>query len=241
MNLDVDENGRYAVLRTSETEERQLTEGRRYLVLRRDRFRCVFCGSGGRLEADHIIPWSAGGSDEMDNLRTLCHACNQERSNFRVIDDSFRRLPTAHECVLCAPHLLGEPDVVAVYCIRCNRKGPGVPLDPTWHPDVKPQTQEQDVQPEMDDEARTARLVAYQRAAAPPSPMTDDEQIPDEGEDVRDWTGSRIQADALEVPCRYCWAQPGDPCVAKESGKQLQAFPAHACRINDAAGRGATA
>jgi hypothetical protein len=235
MNLEVGENGRYAVLRTSETEERQLTEGRRYLVLRRDRFHCVFCGSGGRLEADHIIPWSAGGSDEMDNLRTLCHACNQERSNFRVPGDAARRLMTGWECVYCAPHLVGEPDITAIYCVHCNRNAPGVPADPNWHPDIAKQNSQEDDpdEPEKEDlDTVLARIAKAQR----------NDQISNESEDdVRDWTGTRIQSDALEVPCRYCWAQPGDPCVAKESGKQLQAFPAHACRINDAAGRGATA
>lgn len=134
-SLEVDENGRYPVVRTRFTEERQMPEGRRMLVLRRDRFRCVICGADGRLEVDHIIPWSAGGSDEMDNLRTLCHKCNQERSNFKIPLDDCRRLPTAHECVYCNPELSGEPGVTAVHCIQCNKKAPGMPYkrdEATW-------------------------------------------------------------------------------------------------------------
>jgi hypothetical protein len=129
MNPTVGEDGRYEVVRTS--DDRRLDEATRTLVLRRDRYRCVFCGKGGRLEADHIIPWSAGGSDDLDNLRTLCHECNQERSNFSVPGDDWRRLPTAHECVYCNRGLLGEPGVTPVYCIVCNKKAPGLPLNRT--------------------------------------------------------------------------------------------------------------
>lgn len=132
--LETGDDGRYPVIRTKFTEERRpLAEHVRLLVFRRDHYRCVFCGKqGGRLEADHIIPWSAGGSDDMDNLRTLCHWCNQERSNFKVMDDDFRRLPTGHECVYCNPDdLLGYEGLVPIYCVLCGRKGPGIPLSAT--------------------------------------------------------------------------------------------------------------
>ena len=56
----------------------------RFSVYRRDGFRCRLCGEGREkgLELDHMLPWSAGGSDASDNLRTLCGDCNQERSNW---------------------------------------------------------------------------------------------------------------------------------------------------------------
>jgi hypothetical protein len=179
VNPKVGEDGRYEVVRTlGEGEERRLPDFRRKLVLRRDRYECVFCGEGGRLEVDHIIPWSAGGSDDMDNLRTLCHRCNQERSNFKVIDDGFRRLPTAHECVYCTPHLLGEPDVVSVYCMPCNKKAPGVPLRAQPDPDPTPRLPdefwevEDDARQELDIVAakyRAAALATIRAALAPPS------------------------------------------------------------------------
>ena len=52
---------------------------------------------------------------------------------------------------------------------------------------------------------------------------------------MRNWVGSRIREDALAVPCRYCHAQPGQPCVSQDGeARELQAFPAHICRVNDA-------
>lgn len=135
MNLDAEENGRYPVIRVALEGGRQLSHWTRMSVLRRDRYQCVFCGHGGRLEVDHIIPWSAGGSDDPDNLRTLCHRCNQTRSNFRVPADDERRLPNGTECVYCTPSLLGEP-LTAIYCGQCNKKAAGIPDDPKWHPDT---------------------------------------------------------------------------------------------------------
>lgn len=55
-------------------------------VYARDHHRCVTCGATDRLSLDHIVPWSAGGSDKPDNLRTLCIPCNSRKG--------VRRLPT---------------------------------------------------------------------------------------------------------------------------------------------------
>ena len=47
-------------------------------VLERDYYTCGYCGVvGGRLEIDHKIPFSKGGSDELSNLITACVHCNR--------------------------------------------------------------------------------------------------------------------------------------------------------------------
>lgn len=51
----------------------------RFFVYQRDEFRCCKCGSTRRLTLDHVVPWSHGGGDEIENLRTLCHSCNSSR------------------------------------------------------------------------------------------------------------------------------------------------------------------
>lgn len=56
----------------------------RHEVFKRDQFRCKECGRGNKevvLHVDHIIPVSQGGTDELDNLQTLCSACNFAKSN----------------------------------------------------------------------------------------------------------------------------------------------------------------
>jgi len=59
----------------------------RYRVLKRDRDRCVKCGASPltdksiRLQVDHIIPESKGGLTSLENLQTLCEACNQGKKD----------------------------------------------------------------------------------------------------------------------------------------------------------------
>jgi 5-methylcytosine-specific restriction endonuclease McrA len=48
-------------------------------VWRRDEGRCVDCGSRERLEFDHIIPLSRGGSSTARNLELRCESCNRNK------------------------------------------------------------------------------------------------------------------------------------------------------------------
>lgn len=63
----------------------------RFLVLHRDKFKCVKCGQSPatnpkiELEVDHIIPWTKGGETVPENLQSLCLACNQGKSNLHQI------------------------------------------------------------------------------------------------------------------------------------------------------------
>ena len=50
-------------------------------VLRRDRFRCQYCGSRDRLTIDHVLPKSRGGRDTWENLVTACTRCNTRKGN----------------------------------------------------------------------------------------------------------------------------------------------------------------
>lgn len=85
----------------------QLDPQVRKAVLLRDRYTCRWCGSNPRtlicdgFEVDHIVPWSAGGTNATDNLRTLCAECNQERSNFRSDLAAARARLIVGECVRC--------------------------------------------------------------------------------------------------------------------------------------------
>ncbi len=59
----------------------------RFLVMKRDNFKCCICGRspattpGLELHIDHIKPWSRGGETVIDNLQTLCQDCNLGKSN----------------------------------------------------------------------------------------------------------------------------------------------------------------
>ena len=56
-----------------------IPERLRQAVYTRDGFACVECSSTDDLTLDHIHPWSRGGEDTYDNLRTLCRSCNARK------------------------------------------------------------------------------------------------------------------------------------------------------------------
>lgn len=47
--------------------------------------RCLCCGATHRIEADHVIPLSKGGSDTLANLQPLCRTCNANKAT-QIID-----------------------------------------------------------------------------------------------------------------------------------------------------------
>lgn len=57
----------------------------RFEILRRDGFRCYYCGVRGNevettLTIDHVVPVSLGGTDDPENLVAACGDCNAGKS-----------------------------------------------------------------------------------------------------------------------------------------------------------------
>lgn len=59
----------------------------RFEILRRDGFRCHYCGTRGNettgagLTIDHVVPTTLGGSDDPTNLVAACRDCNSGKSS----------------------------------------------------------------------------------------------------------------------------------------------------------------
>ena len=74
-------------IRKSKPKRRKtnIPRGLRHEVFKRDGYKCVECGAskddGATLHVDHKIPVSKGGTDELDNLQTLCSDCNLNKSD----------------------------------------------------------------------------------------------------------------------------------------------------------------
>ena len=60
----------------------------RFEIFRADKYKCQICGAeakdGAKLEVDHKIPVSKGGSNDRDNLWTLCFKCNRVKGVRRL-------------------------------------------------------------------------------------------------------------------------------------------------------------
>lgn len=58
-------------------------ENVKIFVRARDKYTCVYCGKimPDRLEIDHVVPRSRGGSNTPSNLVAACHDCNQEKGD----------------------------------------------------------------------------------------------------------------------------------------------------------------
>lgn len=86
-------------------EQRYLDRRIRGAVLQRDGYACQWCKrhirEANHFEIDHIIPWSAGGTNATDNLRTLCFHCNQERSNYRTDSTTATARLIVQNCPRC--------------------------------------------------------------------------------------------------------------------------------------------
>jgi hypothetical protein len=68
-----------APLPFEQTTRTPIPEAVRTEVWRRDRGRCVQCGTNQNLQFDHIIPVSKGGATTAKNLQLLCQPCNSAK------------------------------------------------------------------------------------------------------------------------------------------------------------------
>ena len=72
--------------------------GLRFEIFKRDQFTCRYCGKKSPeavLEVDHVVPESAGGTDDGDNLVTACYECNRGKAARLLTDVPLE--PSLHE------------------------------------------------------------------------------------------------------------------------------------------------
>ncbi|MCE1202462.1 MAG: HNH endonuclease [Bacteroidia bacterium] len=85
-NIECETKEKFITVQRHKTK-REIGWRLRFLVLRRDNFKCVSCGKSPatnvntELHVDHIIPWNKFGETVIENLQTLCVECNIGKSN----------------------------------------------------------------------------------------------------------------------------------------------------------------
>ena len=83
---------KYKYVPEQEQDDRPLefSESVKRAIIRRDGYKCVFCGigesDGVTLCVDHIRPKSRGGSNSVDNGQTLCYEHNTLKKNYSQYD-----------------------------------------------------------------------------------------------------------------------------------------------------------
>jgi len=66
-------------IETPAESRRKIPTALRLAIYERDGHACLECGTSDDLTLDHIYPWSLGGEDTEENLRTLCRPCNSSK------------------------------------------------------------------------------------------------------------------------------------------------------------------
>lgn len=91
-------------------------------VLRRDRFRCQYCGGRERLTVDHVLPKSRSGGDTWENLVAACTPCNNRKGS-RTPEEAgmhLRRKPFRPSHVMFIRDLMGTvEDTWKPYLFLC--------------------------------------------------------------------------------------------------------------------------
>ena len=70
-------------VRVPRTVKRKIS---RRALFARDGWRCVYCGSAGRLTLDHVVPRSRGGDSVWENVVTSCAPCNLRKAD-RLVEE----------------------------------------------------------------------------------------------------------------------------------------------------------
>lgn len=78
---------------TKHKTKRSINWRLRFIVMRRDNFKCKKCGRAPAIDptiilhVDHKQAWTNGGETVLENLQTLCSKCNIGKSNLKIAED----------------------------------------------------------------------------------------------------------------------------------------------------------
>ena len=122
------------------TSHPKVSKALRFEILRRDNFRCHYCGTEAtqtELHVDHVVPQSLGGSNDPSNLVTACAECNSGKAGrtldepvLAAVDEKAQRYATAVEQAIAERRqvLATERQTKDAFRAEWNRWEPAEPL-----------------------------------------------------------------------------------------------------------------
>lgn len=79
--LWADEPHGYRICEMRRKRRPNIPTATRRAVFERDGFACLVCSTPDDLTLDHIVAYSKGGPDTVENLRVLCRSCNSRKGD----------------------------------------------------------------------------------------------------------------------------------------------------------------
>ena len=79
------------------SSRRSISKETKVRIFARDNYCCKYCGrsrdDGVKLTVDHILPISKGGTDDLDNLWSLCQECNEGKGDL-LLRKPIQKIPS---------------------------------------------------------------------------------------------------------------------------------------------------
>jgi len=90
MNGEIVDRKYISNLKVVNNNPRAINYRTRFLIMRRDNFKCRICGASPSIDpsivlhVDHVVPCAKGGTANFENLQTLCSRCNLGKSDLNM-------------------------------------------------------------------------------------------------------------------------------------------------------------
>lgn len=116
---------------TSNNKRKPIPNRIRHQVFQRDGYRCRECGAsvkdGATLEIDHIKPVAKGGTNDINNLQTLCKKCNRGKYTDEWIGGEVHKYKGKKRCPKCNTLINRK----AKKCPKCSKSFKKKKIKPT--------------------------------------------------------------------------------------------------------------
>jgi len=89
-------------------------KGNRLKAFQRDKFKCQVCKSTNQLHIHHLIPRTKQGTDELENLITLCEKCHRNKAHQGELTN---KLCT---CIRCSYAWFARTEISPMVCPKCK-------------------------------------------------------------------------------------------------------------------------